>query len=91
MRPIRAGRTSQPQFREERIGTLRAGASYNISIRIDDFNIGRGVGSLGPLTVGALATKYSFHAALALLASIYILDVVVTLFLIPELKGRPLD
>ena len=55
------------------------------------FNIGRGVGSLGPLTVGALATKYSFHAALALLASIYILDVVVTLFLIPELKGKPLD
>jgi MFS family permease len=55
------------------------------------FNIGRGVGSLGPLTVGALAAKYSFHAAIAVLASIYFLDIIVTLFLIPELKGKVLE
>jgi MFS family permease len=55
------------------------------------WNLGRAVGSLGPLTVGALATKYSFHAAIGLLASIYILDIIATLFLIPELKGRQLQ
>jgi MFS family permease len=55
------------------------------------WNIGRAVGALGPITVGALAAKYSFHAAIALLASIYFLDILATLFLIPELKGKPLD
>src|ERR1700730_11825185 len=54
------------------------------------WNLGRGVGSLGPLAVGALAAKYSFHAAIGLLASIYFLDIVATLFLIPELKGKAL-
>ena len=34
------------------------------------FNIGRVVGGLGPLTVGAVAAAYSFHTAIALLASI---------------------
>lgn len=55
------------------------------------FNIGRTVGSLGPLAVGALAAKYSFSAAIALLASIYVLDIIATVFLIPELKGKQLD
>ncbi|PYL65158.1 MAG: MFS transporter [Verrucomicrobia bacterium] len=54
-------------------------------------NIGRAVGSLGPITVGALAGKYSFQAAIGFLASIYVLDIFATLFLIPELKGKPLD
>jgi hypothetical protein len=45
----------------------------------------------GPVAVGALATKYSFHAAIRLLASIYFLDIIATLFLIPELKGKALD
>lgn len=54
------------------------------------WNLGRAVGSLGPLAVGALAAKYSFHAAIGLLASIYFLDIVATLFLIPELKGKAL-
>jgi MFS family permease len=54
------------------------------------WNLGRGVGSLGPLAVGVLAAKYSFHAAIGLLASIYFLDIVATLFLIPELKGKAL-
>jgi MFS family permease len=55
------------------------------------FNIGRTVGSLGPLAVGALAAKYSFSVAIALLGSIYILDIIATVFLIPELKGKQLE
>jgi MFS family permease len=55
------------------------------------FNFGRAVGAPGPLVVGALAAKYSFHAAIALLASIFVLDIIATLFLIPELKGKELQ
>ena len=55
------------------------------------FNIGRAVGGFGPLAVGAIATKYSFSHAIALLASIYVLDIFATVFLIPERKGAALD
>lgn len=55
------------------------------------FNIGRAVGGFGPVAVGALAARYSFGAALALLASIYLLDIFATLFLIPERRGAELD
>jgi MFS family permease len=55
------------------------------------FNLGRAVGGLGPLVVGALAATYSFGAAIALLASIYILDIVATVLFIPELKGVELE
>ncbi|MDR5744180.1 MFS transporter [Caballeronia sp. LZ029] len=55
------------------------------------FNIGRAVGGLGPVAVGALAARYSFAVALAFLASIYLFDVVATLFLIPEKRGAELD
>lgn len=55
------------------------------------FNIGRGVGGLGPVVVGALVSAYSFQIAIALLASIYVIDMIATLFLIPELKGRELE
>jgi MFS family permease len=54
------------------------------------WNAGRAVGGLGPLAVGALAAKYSFNAAIGLLASIYVCDILATVFLIPELKGKPL-
>ena len=54
------------------------------------FNIGRAVGGFGPVAVGALAARYSFAAALALLASIYLLDILATLFLIPERRGAEL-
>jgi MFS family permease len=54
------------------------------------FNLGRAVGGFGPLVVGAIAAAYSFHVAIALLASIYVLDMLATLFLIPELKGAEL-
>ena len=55
------------------------------------FNIGRAVGGLGPLAVGALTAKYSFNTAIGLLAAIFILDIIATVFLIPELKGKELD
>ncbi|CAE6768713.1 MFS transporter [Paraburkholderia haematera] len=55
------------------------------------FNVGRAVGGFGPVAVGALAARYSFGAALALLASIYLLDVFATLFLIPERRGAALE
>ena len=55
------------------------------------FNIGRAVGGLGPVVVGALAARYTFAVALAFLASIYLLDVAATLFLIPERRGAELD
>ena len=44
------------------------------------FNLGRGVGGFGPFVVGALAATYSFTAAIALLALIYLVDIVATLF-----------
>ena len=55
------------------------------------FNIGRAVGGLGPVVIGALAMGYSFQVAIALLAAIYVLDMLATAFLIPELKGRELS
>lgn len=55
------------------------------------FNIGRAVGGLGPIVVGAIAAAYSFQLAIALLASIYVIDMIATLFLIPELKGVELE
>jgi MFS family permease len=55
------------------------------------FNIGRGVGGFGPVVIGALAAVYSFNVAIGLLAIIYVLDMVATYFLIPELKGVELE
>jgi benzoate transport len=55
------------------------------------FNIGRGVGGFGPVVVGALVQRYSFSAALGLLAAIYLIDIVATLVLIPERRGAALS
>lgn len=55
------------------------------------FNIGRAVGAPGPLVVGALVSRYSFRAALALLASVFLLEIIAAVFLIPELKGKALE
>lgn len=55
------------------------------------FNIGRAVGSFGPLVIGALTSLYSFQIALALLAVIYIIDILATMLLIPEFKGKELS
>ncbi|SEA07962.1 benzoate transport [Bowdeniella nasicola] len=50
------------------------------------FNIGRGVGGFAPLVVGSIAAAYSFQLAVGLLAIIYVIDIIATLFLIPETK-----
>lgn len=55
------------------------------------FNIGRGVGGFGPVVVGALAASYSFQLAIGMLAAIYVIDMLATAFLIPELKGVELE
>jgi MFS family permease len=54
------------------------------------FNIGRAVGGFGPVAVGAVAMGYGFQVAIALLAALYVIDMVATLWLIPELKGKEL-
>jgi MFS family permease len=54
------------------------------------FNLGRAVGGFGPVVIGALATTWSWQAAIALLSAIYVLDILATAFLIPERKGAPL-
>ena len=54
------------------------------------FNIGRGVAGFGPLAVGAVAAAYSFETAIALLALLYILDIVALLLLVPERRGAEL-
>ena len=54
------------------------------------FNIGRGVAGFGPLAVGAVAAAYSFETAIALLALLYILDIVALLVLVPERRGAEL-
>lgn len=51
------------------------------------FNIGRAIGGFGPVAIGSLASAYSFPVAIALLAGIYVLDMLATFFLVPELKG----
>ncbi|CAM2150291.1 putative metabolite transport protein HI_1104 [Pararobbsia alpina] len=55
------------------------------------FNIGRAIGGLGPLVVGALASAYGFSSAIALLAVIYVVDVIATVWLIPERRGAVLE
>jgi benzoate transport len=55
------------------------------------FNVGRAVGGLGPLAIGAIAARSSFQAAIALLAAIYVIDILATIFFIPELRGKALE
>lgn len=54
------------------------------------FNIGRAVGGLSPMVVGMIIALYSYQVAIGFLAVIYVVDILATLFLIPELKGKEL-
>jgi MFS family permease len=54
------------------------------------FNLGRFIGGFGPLVVGLLAAQYSFSLTIAMLAVIYIIELLATVLLIPERKGAPL-
>ena len=55
------------------------------------FNLGRAVGGFGPVVVGAVVSAYSFSIAIAFLAVIYVIDMVASVFLVPELKGKELS
>ncbi|MCO5090082.1 MFS transporter [Bosea sp. (in: a-proteobacteria)] len=55
------------------------------------FNIGRGVGGFGPVVVGAIAAAYGFQTAIALLATLYVLDILAMWLLIPEKRGAELE
>jgi hypothetical protein len=54
------------------------------------WNLGRAVGGLGPLVIGALAGVYGFSAVIAMLAIIYVIDIIATATLIPERRAAPL-
>ncbi len=54
------------------------------------FNIGRAVGGFGPVVVGAVAAAFSFQTAIALLALLYLIDIVALWTLIPERRGLAL-
>jgi MFS family permease len=54
------------------------------------FNIGRGVGGFGPVVIGAIASAYSFETAIAMLAALYVLDILAMWLLIPERRGAEL-
>jgi MFS family permease len=54
------------------------------------FNIGRGIGGFGPVVVGAIASAYSFETAIAMLAALYVLDILAMWLLIPERRGAQL-
>lgn len=54
------------------------------------FNIGRAIGGFGPVVVGAIALAYGFQIAIALLALLYLLDILAMWLLIPEKKGEEL-
>jgi MFS family permease len=54
------------------------------------FNIGRAVGGFSPMVIGALAAAYSIESAIALLATLYVLDILTLLLLIPERRGAQL-
>jgi benzoate transport len=54
------------------------------------FNIGRAVGGFGPVVVGAIALAYGFQTAIALLAILYLIDIVALWLLIPERRGAEL-
>ena len=51
------------------------------------FNIGRAVGGLGPIVVSGVAAAYGFDSAIALLALLYIADLLAFWLLIPDRRG----
>ena len=54
------------------------------------FNVGRAIGGFGPVVVSAVAVAYGFDTAIALLALLYIVDLLAFLLLIPDRRGAEL-
>ncbi len=54
------------------------------------FNVGRAVGGFGPVAIAAISVGHGFETAIALLALLYVVDVVAMWWLIPERRGMEL-
>ncbi len=54
------------------------------------FNIGRAVGGFGPVAIAAVSAGHGFETAIALLALLYVVDMVALWALIPERRGAAL-
>ena len=54
------------------------------------FNLGRAAGGFGPVAVGAVAAGHGFATAIAMLAVLYVIDLLALLLLIPERRGLAL-
>ena len=54
------------------------------------FNVGRAVGGFGPYVVAMVTAAYSFRVTTIVLSLLYVLDVLATLFLLPETKDTVL-
>jgi len=54
------------------------------------FNIGRGIGGFGPVAIGAISLRLGFDVAIALLAVLYLVDMLALWLLIPERRGTAL-
>ena len=54
------------------------------------YNVGRGLGALGPYTIGVLATVAGVGSALALTSAFFLAGAVLIL-LVPETRGKPLE
>ncbi|MBV9247956.1 MAG: MFS transporter, partial [Acetobacteraceae bacterium] len=54
------------------------------------FNLGRAIGGFGPVVVGFVAAAFGFATAIALMAVIYLLDILAMWLLIPERRGEEL-
>src|ERR1700678_2773179 len=54
------------------------------------FNIGRAIGGFGPVVVGFVAAEVGFQTAIALLAVVYLVDILAMWLLIPERRGATL-
>jgi MFS family permease len=54
------------------------------------FNIGRAVGGFGPVAIAAVSVGHGFETAIALLACLYVVDMVAMWWLIPERRGQEL-
>ncbi len=55
------------------------------------FNLGRAIGGFGPVVVGLVVAAYGFQTAIALLAVLYVIDLIALLLLIPERRGAALE
>ncbi|GGB32023.1 MFS transporter [Virgibacillus dakarensis] len=55
------------------------------------WNVGRALGGLGPLAIGAMAMHGTISSALGLISGVYIIAALAMLFLVPETKGKEIS